>query len=225
MTGVQTCALPIFLRGLTGLDMYKLDLLLNAPGQEVPIGQLRADVTANRSRLSAMFDDLVQHTCHPPTGEGPIHFQCQALPRVGINHAQHADRPAGSDRILRKIQNPLLVGGSVLTKRCALLEEVFALPPAAPSRLLDSPGARACGSRLLHLCAAERAAADIRSAASPALTRPDAHAVLRPNAELDIDNSTPLPSKARTLAAGGRRSAVPSNFCKDISSTLAGVQR
>jgi hypothetical protein len=64
----------------------------------------------------------------PPTGEARIHFQCQALSRVGINHAQRADRPAGSDPILRKIQNLLLVGGSVLTKRCALLEEVFALP-------------------------------------------------------------------------------------------------
>jgi len=61
------------LRGLTGLDMYKLDLL-NAPGQEVPTGQLRAVVTANHSRLSAMLDDLLQHTCHAPTGEARIHF-------------------------------------------------------------------------------------------------------------------------------------------------------
>src|SRR5579863_5096860 len=75
---------------------------------------------------------------------------------------------------------------------------VYASCAAAPSQLLDIPGARAYGSPRLQIGAAAHAIAGIRSAASPALTPPDAHAVLRPSAEVDIDNSTPPPSKDRT---------------------------
>ena len=38
------------LRGLTGLDVYKLDLLLNAPGQEMTAGQIGVIVTSNGPR-------------------------------------------------------------------------------------------------------------------------------------------------------------------------------
>lgn len=37
-------------------------------------------------------DDLLQHAGDTLASETGIHFQSQALPRVGIDHAQHPDR-------------------------------------------------------------------------------------------------------------------------------------
>ena len=102
------------LRGLTGLDMHQLDLPFDAPGQEMTTGQFGAVVAANRLRLATSRDDLVQHARHPSAGEAGVYLQSEALSRIRIHHAQHPDRPAGSNRIVRKIQGPFLVGGCVL---------------------------------------------------------------------------------------------------------------
>jgi hypothetical protein len=49
-----------------------------------------------------------------PAGEARIHSQGETLSRECVNHAQHPDRPAGSNFIVRKIQSPFLIGGCVL---------------------------------------------------------------------------------------------------------------
>jgi hypothetical protein len=90
------------LRGLAGLDVDQLDLAFDTPGQEVQARQLRAIVAANRLGLDAMADDLLQHSCHPLTGEAGVHFQRQALPRISIHYAQHADRTSPSDHSCAK---------------------------------------------------------------------------------------------------------------------------
>jgi len=62
------------LRRLAGLDVHQPDFLLNAPGQEMPAGQLGAIVTADGARFATLLDDLVQHSCHAPTVEARIYL-------------------------------------------------------------------------------------------------------------------------------------------------------
>jgi hypothetical protein len=87
-----------------------------------------------------MADDLLQHSCHPLTGEAGIHFQRQALPRISIHHAQHADRTSRSDHVMRKINRPFLIGRRVLTQWRSHPDTVFPLlPPQAQSRFPVDP--------------------------------------------------------------------------------------
>jgi len=85
---------------------------LDRSGQEIPTGQFRAVVAANRSRRSALRNELVQNTLHPSVGESVDHLQRHALLHIGINHAWHADRPDLRRCIVRKA-SPLLIGGGV----------------------------------------------------------------------------------------------------------------
>lgn len=47
------------LRGLAGLDMYRLDFPFNCPGQEVSTGKLRPVIAADRPWLPGLRDDLL----------------------------------------------------------------------------------------------------------------------------------------------------------------------
>jgi hypothetical protein len=80
----------------------------------VPTGQFWSFVAANRLRLATLRDGLVQDATHAPAGEVCIHSQGETLSRECVNHAQHPNRPAGSNFIVRKIQSPFLIGGCVL---------------------------------------------------------------------------------------------------------------
>jgi hypothetical protein len=51
---------------------------------------------------------LIEHPCHPPTGEGRIHFRRQALPRASIDHTQHANRASGRNHIVNEMQSASL---------------------------------------------------------------------------------------------------------------------
>jgi hypothetical protein len=77
---------------LAGLDVAQVDLPLQGPGQEGTTGQLRAVVAADAKRPAAPCDDLIEFACHPTAGKAGIYFQSQALPCIGIDHTQHADR-------------------------------------------------------------------------------------------------------------------------------------
>jgi len=59
------------------LDMHQLDLLLDAPRQKMPAGQLWPVVTANRLRLPPFGNDSLQHPRHSSTRKARVHFQRQ----------------------------------------------------------------------------------------------------------------------------------------------------
>ena len=101
------------LRELARLNMRQLDLPFDRPSQEMTTGQFWFVVAANRLRLATLCN-LVQHARHATAGKAGVDLQREALSRIRIHHVQHPDRPARSNRIVRKIQCPFPVGGCVL---------------------------------------------------------------------------------------------------------------
>ena len=41
--------------------------------------------------------------------EAGVHFQCQALPRIRVHHAQHPDRSPALHRVMHEVQCPFLI--------------------------------------------------------------------------------------------------------------------
>ena len=120
--------------------MHHLDLSLHTPRQKMPAGELRTVVAANRTRVAPLDHDRLQHARHSTTGEARINFQSQTLPRIGIDHAQHSDRPPALHRIVHKIQRPFLVRRSPRLERCSYPNAVLALlPPKAQTGLSIHP--------------------------------------------------------------------------------------
>ncbi len=74
--------------------MLKGDLVLNAPGQEMPAGQFRAVVAPNALRCSTSRKQTVKNARYARTGKAGIDIERQALARVGVDNAEHADRSA-----------------------------------------------------------------------------------------------------------------------------------
>ena len=109
--------------------MHHFDLAFDAPCQKMTAGQFWAVVTANRPRLSALRDDLVEYARHAQPGEAGVHFQGEALQRISIHHAQHANRPARGDRIMSEVQSPFLIGRRVLAQWRTLSHAVLLLLP------------------------------------------------------------------------------------------------
>ena len=141
------------LRGLTGLDMHQLDLLLNAPCQEMPTGQLRAVVAANRPRSCAVLDDLVQHSCYAPAGEARIHFQRQALTRsrsAQVYAAFLVPFRAPSITVCRTPTGTEFAGHSTRHTSCASIRRSLAPRPRPSGLLPPAPAQRS--SALPHAC-------------------------------------------------------------------------
>ncbi len=100
----------------------------------------------------ALGDDPLQHPRHTSTREAGVHFQCQALPRIRVQHAQHPDRSPALHGVMHEVQRPFLIG-----LRCRLVVAVrcahsvcascaeYSIPPP------DTPDARACDSPSLRL--------------------------------------------------------------------------
>ncbi len=97
---------------LARLNVAQIDLPLQRPGQETTTSQFRTVVTANCHWASAHGGDLIQHPRHAPAGEASIHFQRQTLPRVDIDHTQHANHASCGKHIMSEIQGPLLVSAA-----------------------------------------------------------------------------------------------------------------
>ncbi len=115
------------LRRATGLDVSELDLPLQSPGQKMPTGQFWAVVAANRLWQTTSGDDFIEHAGHATAGKAGVHFERKTLAREGINDAQYPDRASSSDRIVREVQCPLLVGASQLQTRRPNTGAVFTL--------------------------------------------------------------------------------------------------
>ena len=131
---------PSVLRRLPRLDVKQFDLLLHAPRQKMPAGKLRPVVAADRTRLTSLRHDRLQHTRHPPAGETRIHFESQTFSRIGIYHAQHPDRSSALHRIVHKIQRPLLVRRGPRQQRLSHADAMLPfLPPQTQSRLSIHP--------------------------------------------------------------------------------------
>ena len=120
---------PAVLHRSARLDVKGLNLVLHAPSQKVPAGQLRAVVTANPLRQAALSCDRLQHPRDPRAGEAGVHLQRQALSRERIGHAQHADGAAAFHPVGNKIQCPLLVRRSPRRQRLPHACAVLALLP------------------------------------------------------------------------------------------------
>src|SRR5580704_405134 len=103
-------------------------------------GQLRAVVTANRLGSAACGDDLIEHPGHAPAGETSVHFERQTLPRVDIDHTQHANHASCGKHIMSEIQGPLLVSAAQYGARRSDAHTVFSLLPLqAQTRLAVHP--------------------------------------------------------------------------------------
>ena len=117
------------LRRLPRLNVQQLDPPLDTPCQKMPARQFRPVVATDRQRLPAFRHNRIQHSRHSPTGKAGVHFQSQTLPRVGIHHAQHPDRPSALHRIVYKIQCPLLIRRSPRQQRLSLAHAMLPLLP------------------------------------------------------------------------------------------------
>ncbi len=100
-------------------NVQQLDAALDRPGQKAPPGQFRPVIAADCPGQAALTGDRLEHPRHPLAGKAGVHLQRQALPRIGIHHAKHADRAAALDRIVNEVERPLLVGRRARRERPA----------------------------------------------------------------------------------------------------------
>ncbi len=118
---------PSVLHRTSRLNVYQLDLLLDAPCQKMPARQLRPVVAANRLRRPSFRHDPLQHPRHAPTCKTGVHFQCQALSCVRVHHAQHPDRSPAFHRVVHKVQRPFLIRRCASSQRLSRSHAVLAL--------------------------------------------------------------------------------------------------
>src|SRR5437764_5466863 len=81
------------LRRLSRLNVHQFDLSLHAPRQKMPTCKFGPVVAADRSRLSPLRYDRIQHSRYSSAGKTGVHFQSQALACVRIHYAQQSHRP------------------------------------------------------------------------------------------------------------------------------------
>jgi len=77
---------------LSQLNVYQLDLALDAPRQKLPARWLQPFVATDRQRLFPVGDDHRQG--HRPAREAGVHFWCATIPRERVYQTHHADCPS-----------------------------------------------------------------------------------------------------------------------------------
>ena len=172
-------------------------------------GQLRAIVTANRLGLAACGDDLIEHPGHAPAGEASVHCEPQTLPRVDIDHNQHANHAACGKYIVRKVQGPLLVGAAQYRPRRS---DAYAVADASSASGTNpprgTPATAVYGSLARPHVPTAPAISDSHNAASLWPVSPASLAATHPIAATDTDNCSRQSTSARTPGARWLRTAI-----------------